>query len=123
MTYQFNIEEENGIYLVSVRGHMRATQDAAQLMRDVTEEVRRNESRKVLLDLCNLDSQALDYFERYGLINDLSAQPDKHCIRWAMVAPIARAKPLNDFETMARNRGYEFKGFHTIEEAANWLKG
>jgi len=121
MPYQFNIEDENGLSLVSTHGHIRSAQDATQFLEDVIEALRQNGSRKILLDLQDLDLRAFEYFDRHGLIRKLATESDSHCFRWAIIASEDRAKPLNDFETIARNRGYELKGFHTVEEAAKWL--
>jgi hypothetical protein len=121
MSYQFNIEEEKGLSLVSAHGHIRSAKDAALFMGEVIEALHLKVSRKILLDLHDLDLRAFEYFDRLEVIRELATESNTHCFRWAIIAPEDRAKPLHDFETMTRNRGYELKGFHNQDEATEWL--
>lgn len=94
---------------------------AVEYALSLTKDILQQDTRKALIDNRRLDTSPLNFFDLYDAMALFSRANDQRIIKWAVLSLPKRERLSREFETLAINRGYAFKGFLAFNEAEEWL--
>lgn len=121
MSVDYDMTRQNGFTLVRARGVFDSPGGVTRMIDEVAAKVGTMREKRVLLDFREMNKPNLTLFDKYDIVSHFDKNNDQRRIKWALVVPPQRLKPVRDFETMITNRGYLFLAFSSMAEAESWL--
>lgn len=118
MEWTFSYWEELKILYVKTRGIL-TRENANTMVKELVAAMTRHQCYKQIIDHSSTDItlSVVDYYDRPNINEQLGISRS-----WKIAMVF---KPHNEniqfMETVFRNRGYEFRGFISLEEAKDWI--
>lgn len=123
MSVEYTVDDVDGILHIKASGEISTLDHAVNHAKSFMKELKKRSQRKALIDHRGVEGDTLSFFEKYDFVSMMTNdEPVMKVLKWAVVVSPDRSKSLKDFETIARNRGFSLLGFHSIQEALDWLK-